>query len=102
VFAKGWGDASTRKELLGGHLQGNKHQRAGIPQAHQAGGRAGDLVPRHAPHLATLLLMAGEPIHVVAQRLGHSDVGITWNTYSHVLPNQQKPAASRLAALLHG
>jgi integrase len=51
---------------------------------------------------ATLLLMAGEPIHVVAQRLGHSDVSITWNTYSHVLPNQQKQAAARLAGLLHG
>ena len=35
---------------------------------------------------ATLLLKAGVPVHVVAQRLGHATPAITLSTYSHVLP----------------
>jgi site-specific recombinase XerC len=51
---------------------------------------------------ATLLLQAGEPVHVVAERLGHSDVNITLNTYAHVPPDMQRSAADRLGTLLHG
>ena len=51
---------------------------------------------------ATLLLRAGEPVHVVAERLGHSDINITLNTYAHVLPDMQQSAATKLGALLHG
>jgi integrase len=50
---------------------------------------------------ATLLLSAGVPAHVVAQRLGHKRVEVTLNIYGHVLPSMQRDAASRLAALLH-
>jgi integrase len=49
-----------------------------------------------------LLLRAAEPVHVVAQRLGHSDVSMTLNIYAHVLPDMQQGAADRLAAVLHG
>jgi integrase len=51
---------------------------------------------------ATLLLKAGVPIHVVSQRLGHSDVGFTLKTYAHVLPGQQADAARTFAALIGG
>jgi len=46
---------------------------------------------------ATLLLGAGVPVQVVAQRLGHSDVTMTLNTYAHALPDAQRDAADRLA-----
>lgn len=39
---------------------------------------------------ATLLLQLGENPKVVSERLGHADVSITLNTYSHVLPNMQE------------
>ena len=51
---------------------------------------------------ATLLLTAGVPVHVVAQRLGHADVAMTMRVYAHVLPSAQLDAASKLAAVLHG
>lgn len=51
---------------------------------------------------ATLLLGAGEPAITVANRLGHTDVTITLNTYGHVMPSMQQQAAARLGALLHG
>lgn len=50
----------------------------------------------------TLMLSAGVPVHVVAQRVGHKDVSMTLNVYAHALPNMQADAASRLGALLHG
>ena len=51
---------------------------------------------------ATLLLQAGEPVHVVSKRLGHARVEITLNTYAHVLLDMQKQAAATMGALLHG
>jgi integrase len=38
---------------------------------------------------ATALLVAGEHPKVVQERLGHSSIGITLDTYSAVLPNMQ-------------
>jgi integrase len=49
---------------------------------------------------ATLMLLGGEHPKVVAERLGHAQVGITLDTYSHVLPNLQEQAAARLERLL--
>jgi integrase len=49
---------------------------------------------------ATVLLQAGEPVHVVSQRLGHASVVITLSVYAHVLPGDQKRAASRFAELI--
>ncbi len=37
---------------------------------------------------------------VVSERLGHSSVGITLNTYSHVLPGLQAEAAAQLDQLI--
>lgn len=45
---------------------------------------------------ATQLLSAGVHPKVVSERLGHAGVGITLDTYSHVLPGIQREAAERI------
>ena len=52
--------------------------------------------------VATLMLSAGVPAHVVQRRLGHSKVEMTLGIYAHVLPSMQQDAAAKLAVLLHG
>lgn len=38
---------------------------------------------------ATLLLLKGIPVKVVSERLGHSTIAMTQDTYAHVLPEMQ-------------
>ena len=49
---------------------------------------------------ASLLLAAGVDIKVISERLGHSSIRITYDTYSHLLPAAQKEAVNRLEKLL--
>lgn len=49
---------------------------------------------------ATLLLSEGVHPKVVQERLGHAQISITLDTYSHVLPSMQIEAASKLNTLL--
>jgi integrase len=51
---------------------------------------------------ATLMLAAGEHPKVASERLGHSQVGITLNIYSHAVPSLQRDAATRLGSVVHG
>ena len=51
---------------------------------------------------ATLMLQNGVRPKIVSERLGHSTVGITLDTYSHVLPTLQAQAAAGLDRLLAG
>lgn len=51
---------------------------------------------------ATLLLMSNENPKVVADRLGHSTVTITLDTYSHVLPHIQADATETLRNIMRG
>jgi len=55
---------------------------------------------RHAA--ATLMLAAGVHPKVAAERLGHSDVRMTLNVYSHVLSGLDADAADRLERAVHG
>ncbi len=55
---------------------------------------------RHAH--ASLLLAAGVHPKVVQERLGHSQVSTTLDTYSHVAPSLQREAAGRIDELLAG
>lgn len=55
-----------------------------------------DLRHTHATHL----LKAGVHPKIVSERLGHSGVGITLDTYSHVLPGMQQDAVRLLDATL--
>ena len=66
-------------------------ERAGVPRI-----RLYDLRHSHA----SLLLALGVHPKVVAERLGHSNVNLTLNLYSHVLPTLQEDAANALDALL--
>jgi integrase len=51
---------------------------------------------------ATLALKAGVHPRVVQERLGHANVSITLDTYSHVDLDMQAAAAARVAALVMG
>jgi integrase len=66
-------------------------RRAGLPKR-----RFYDL--RHS--CATLLLVQGVPARVVMEILGHSQIGLTMNTYTHVLPELSRAAASGMQKFL--
>jgi integrase len=55
---------------------------------------------RHA--CASLLLAQGVPARVVMETLGHSEISLTLNTYSHVLPSLGREAALRMDEVLSG
>ena len=85
---------------VGGHLDANnlRHRafpklldRAGVPRI-----RFHDL--RHSA--ATLLLGLGTNPKVVQELLGHSQISVTLDTYSHVLPNMQRDAMAEMDRLL--
>lgn len=48
---------------------------------------------------ATLLLLKGIPVKVVSERLGHSTVAMTQDTYAHVLPEMQEEAVKVLEGM---
>lgn len=90
VFATPTGTPPSYRGLVLSHFN-RIMQRAGL-----APRRVYDL--RHTA--ATLLLVLGEHPKVVSERLGHSSVTITLDTYSHVLPDMQERAAAKLESLL--
>lgn len=49
---------------------------------------------------ATTLIMAGVPVKVVSERLGHSTVTITQDIYAHVMPHMQQQAADVMEEVL--
>lgn len=65
-------------------------RKAGLKQI-----RVHDLRHTHA----TLMLKAGVHPKIVSERLGHANIGITLDTYSHVLPGLQEAAAQRFDQL---
>jgi integrase len=67
-------------------------ENAGLPRI-----RLYDLRHSHA----TLLLIAEENPKVVAERLGHSTIVLTMDTYSHVIPSMQKNATDKLTKMLY-
>ena len=66
---------------------------AGLPRI-----RFHDLRHTHA----SLLVAAGVPIKVVAERLGHGHPGFTMHTYQHLLPGMSAAAATKFADLIDG
>jgi integrase len=66
-------------------------KRAGLPNI-----RFHDL--RHTS--ATLLLSQGVHPKIVQERLGHSQISVTLDVYSHVMPGMQRDASDRLGELL--
>ena len=51
---------------------------------------------------ATLALQAGVHPKVVQERLGHSSISVTLDTYSHAIPAIESEAAERVASLILG
>ncbi|MEO8696416.1 MAG: tyrosine-type recombinase/integrase, partial [Acidimicrobiales bacterium] len=69
--------------------------------------RAAGLTGLRGPHglrhtWATLALQAGIHPKVVSERLGHSTISITLDTYSHVMPGMDVEAANVVAAKIFG
>jgi integrase len=55
---------------------------------------------RHS--VATLLLEIGTHPKIVQELLGHENIGMTMDIYSHVMPTMQKEAMAKLNELLGG
>ncbi|MFP6652986.1 MAG: tyrosine-type recombinase/integrase, partial [Dehalococcoidia bacterium] len=53
---------------------------------------------RHAH--ATFLLQKGMHAKIVSERLGHSNISVTMDIYSHVLPDMQEAAAQAIDEVL--
>jgi integrase len=101
VFAKEWGDVRTHVDVIGQPLRANNLGQREYAKLI----KAAEVRPikfhglRHT--CATLLLQAGQPVHVVSERLGHAKVSMTMEVYAHVLPGMQDEAARRIGRLLH-
>ena len=102
IFAKQWGDLHARVDSLGAPIGVNNIGTREYARLIKAAGvkRIKFHGMRHT--MATLMLSAGVPPHIVQRRLGHSRVEMTLNIYAHALPSMQQDAASKLALLLHG
>jgi integrase len=68
-------------------------RKAGLPRI-----RLHDM--RHS--YASAGLAAGVPPKVISERLGHANIGITMDTYSHVMPQLDQEAANKVADLIFG
>lgn len=102
VFAKEYGDLRKRVDTLGHPLQSNNLGERSFARLCTAA-RVRKITFHGLRHTcATLLLAAGEPVHIVAERLGHRDASITLDVYAHVQKSHQRDAAARIGALLHG
>jgi len=57
---------------------------------------------RHRSHATTASLMSAQGIaaRTVMETLGHSDIAVTMNVYTHVLPDAQRDAAARMGRVL--
>ncbi|AXU28005.1 TPA: tyrosine-type recombinase/integrase [Clostridioides difficile] len=49
---------------------------------------------------ATLMLLSGTNIKTISERLGHADIKITTNRYSHVLEEMDREASENLSKIL--
>ena len=55
------------------------------------------MIMRHG--CATFLLAKGVPDRVIMEVLGHAEIGVTMNTYAHVLPVLRQEAADAIDEL---
>ena len=90
VFPDSLGGAARKSNLNRWHWKPLR-KAAGLPETT----RFHDLRHTHA----TLLLAAGTHPKVVQERLGHANISMTLDTYSHVIPSMQQDAADKLDEL---
>jgi len=89
VFANRNGDPTQARRVIEQFHKALEH--AGLRRV-----RFHDL--RHS--CATLLLVQGVSPRVVMEVLGHSEIALTMNAYSHVVPELRQEAALRMQAIL--
>ncbi|PGO61763.1 site-specific integrase [Bacillus cereus] len=70
----------------------NLTEKLGLPKI-----RFHDLRHTHA----TMLIQQNVNVKLIADRLGHSDIETTLNTYSHVLPDMQKSVSEKLDKIMN-
>jgi integrase len=87
IFTTAWGTYLRQSNLH------RRHFKPLLEEAELPDMRIYDL--RHSS--ASLLLALGENPKVVQERLGHSSITLTMDTYSHVLEGMQQQATDRLA-----
>jgi integrase len=97
VFTTGWGEpiypdtvTSLMTKLIRAH---NDPENGPRPEDQLPHARLHDLRHIHA----TILLLSGVPVHVVAARLGHADPAITLRVYAHVIRAAEAAAADIFA-----
>lgn len=100
-----WGEGySTTQELVFCREDGTAYRPDYISRAFTRIVSAAGLprIPLHGlghTH-ATALMAAGTHPKVVQERLGHSSISVTLDTYSAVIPTMQRDAIDRLAAFI--
>ena len=76
-----------------------------LTKAYQRDVRASGLphIPFHSlRHChATMLIEKNVNVKLISERLGHSKIGITLDTYSHVIPSMQQEVADQIDELIH-
>jgi integrase len=101
-----WGPGWTDTGLVFGKEDGTPYHPQRITQAFARKVKAAKLPPmtvhdvRHA--YATAALEAGVPIKVLSERLGHSSIQITGDTYQHVRQQVDQNAADLTASFILG
>jgi integrase len=73
-----------------------------VRAAHPSHRTPQDPPARRAPQLRHAALAAGIPAKIISERLGHANIAITMDTYSHVLPGLDEHAAGAVAQLILG
>src|SRR5262249_23577726 len=100
--SEGHGSSLVFPGQRGSHVhKGNFHARGWSRYLQEAG------IPRIRFHCLrhlciTTLLARGENVKAVSERAGHSSVGITLETYSHVLPAVDSSIVSTMDGVIRG
>ena len=99
-----WQEGAATADLVFTRPDGRPLVPWAVSKAFRDHGRAA-LLPRIPLHglrhtYATLALASGVNPRIVSARLGHATVALTLDVYSHVLPQADREAAERIAALL--
>lgn len=94
------GEAWVDRDLVFSNVDGDYLPLTTLYYSFQALLKKAELPPirfhdlRHSA--ATILLSMGVPAKVIQELLGHSQISITLNTYSHVLPSMQQEAMQKM------
>jgi integrase len=101
MAAEGHGSQHIFCDTRGGYLRKTNFHRNNYKPALSRAGLPDSINFHDLRHTcATLLLLAGVNVKLVADRLGHANPNVTLKTYSHVIPGMQQQAASAMSSYL--